>query len=186
MEKKTNSFKCHTIVFTIHGKEMEDDPEACLKNIQAKCDWVLGQQEVCPEAKRLHIQGMAWSKVDCRWGFMPGSKAKCMDPIKSIAYCTKVESRVLGPWEFGERPTWNVKGEKQRKVAEKNKLLIEKTVAQLVLDGDIPFTSVPAIIKAKNMWTMINPGEPKVKEENEYEWIWDAPSCGKTRYAKNL
>lgn len=180
------SFRCQTIVFTKYGKDVEDDPEAVLRQIASNVDWVLGQQEMCPDTKRLHIQGMAFTKTKgYRWGFMKGNnfwKSKCQDPIKSIVYCTKEESRIAGPWEFGERPTWNVKGEKLRQQAEKNKILIEKPIVELVEEGHIAFTQMPNIIKAKNFWTMVNPGEPKKKSNNL--WIHGDPGCGKTWFVK--
>lgn len=185
----SKSFKSKVIVFTAYGKEVEDDPEGYLKNIQNKCDWVLGQLECCPETKKLHIQGMAYCKETIRWGFMGTThKEKCNDPLKSIEYCSKEESRVQGPWEFGNRPTFNIKGQKEearrKLLAEKNKLLLEKTPIQLIEEGIIPLSSLPGIVKAKNMYGMINPGEPKQKQLNL--WIHGEPGCGKTWFAKNV
>jgi len=174
------TFKCNTICFTVYGQD--EDPEAFLRETAQHCQWVMGQQECCPDTKRLHIQAMAWSKEPSRWGFLKCHKEKCMDPIKSIEYVSKLDSRVLGPWEFGERPSWNIKGQKLKNQAEKNKILIEKDIVELVNEGHIPFTAVPTIIKAKNFWTMVNPGEPKEKQRNE--WIYGKPGCGKTRFVK--
>lgn len=182
---KKFSIRCHTVCFTAYGKDIEDDAEGYLRQLASTCGWVLGQKECCPDTKRLHIQGMAWHKDACRWTSLikhGDHVEKCADPTKSITYCSKEESRVDGPWEFGDRPTWNVKGSKLAIQAEKNKTLIEKSITELVNEGHVPFTSVPSLIKAKQFWNMINPGEEKEKKQNI--WIYGDPGCGKTRFVK--
>ena len=53
-------------------------------------------------------------------------------------YAMKEDTRVEGPWEFGEKPLrQNVKGECAQARQEKYKLCREKTLNQLVEDGDI-------------------------------------------------
>ena len=54
---------------------------------------------------------MAYKKRKSKWGWMkPNHIEICKDPHESIKYCSK-EGKVI---EFGNRPTWNEKGQKLR------------------------------------------------------------------------
>lgn len=75
--------------------------------------YLIYQVENCPTTGRDHIQAYLELKVQTRFNqvkqmFAPavvhleGRKAKTAEP--AIAYCSKEETRVDGPWEFGERP----------------------------------------------------------------------------------
>lgn len=54
---------------------------------------------------------MAFNKETIRWGFLkPAHIEKCKSPLDSVKYVSKEETRLDGPWEYGIRPTWNIKG----------------------------------------------------------------------------
>lgn len=178
-----NNFRARTICFT-HFINTVDDCDPFLLQLKLKCEWYLAQVEECPETHRLHIQGMAHCDNVDRWTFLKKNKChieKCIDPIKSIQYCSKEDTRIAGPFEHGTRPTFNVKGQKAAN-AQRNKLLLETPTDILVKDGIIKLSELPNIIKAKNMWSMVDPGTPKEKEANI--WLYGFPGCGKTRWAK--
>ena len=127
------SFKARTICFTSYKDIAINDPKGYLRDIRKEVDWCLGQIEKCPETGKLHMQGMAFSKENIRWGFMkPDHIEKCKSPEDSIKYCTKEESREHGPYEEGTRPTWNIKGQKL-----KNLEIINTPLTQLIEEDKI-------------------------------------------------
>jgi len=122
-----------TITFTQY--KYGDDPEAYLATMAKNCDWIMAQLEKCPTSGRVHLQGMAHSKEVSRWGFMkPAHVEKCINPIKSIEYCEKERTKLEGPWEFGTRPTWNIKGQKL-----KNMELLSMPVHQAIIEDKIRY-----------------------------------------------
>lgn len=170
------SFKCRTIVFTAYTEE----PQKYLEELQKHCDWVLGQLEECPTTHRKHIQGMAYAKNQSKWGFIKSHKEPCKDPLASVDYCTKADTRLDGPWEFGIRPTWNIKGQKLT-----NSILLTTPLTQLVDEERIKLTSLPNIYKAKQLYNIIK----KDKIENRTEenlWIYGKPGTGKSRYVRDI
>lgn len=67
-------------------------------------------------------------------------------------YCHKEDTRVEGPWEFGSRPLrQNVKGESAEARAEKNLLLLERPLGDLVKEGTISIRCVPVIQRAREI-----------------------------------
>lgn len=73
--------------------------------------YLVGQVEVAPETGRYHLQafGVLGTKkrltqmkkldADAHWEPMQGTMAQCKQ------YCTKEETRIEGPWEYGELKT---------------------------------------------------------------------------------
>lgn len=95
-----------TIVFTSFLTEKETHD----KLIAAGATWYLYGKEICPTTNKEHLQGMAYQKTQSRWlqKMSPIHVEQCKDPLKSIEYCSK-EGKVT---EFGNRPTFNIKGQK--------------------------------------------------------------------------
>lgn len=65
--------------------------------------------EECPETKRIHLQ-FVLQFGSSRSLKALGETCGCFveatkDFIKAVEYCRKVETRVEGPWTFGEEPT---------------------------------------------------------------------------------
>lgn len=82
----------------------------------ADFSYMIYQVEQCPETQRMHIQGYLELKkqttfLKTKAMFAPavvhleGRKARTAAP--AIAYCSKEETRVSGPFEFGARPDEN-------------------------------------------------------------------------------
>lgn len=91
----------------------EDDTDSMHEWLQYQWNsgawtYLVGQVEVAPETGRYHLQAFGvlgskkrltqLKKIDGRahWERMQGT------PAQAKAYCTKQETRVEGPWEFGE------------------------------------------------------------------------------------
>lgn len=100
-------------------------------------------------------------------------------------YAMKEETRVEGPWEFGEKPLrQNVKDECRQARQEKYKLCQEKTLNQLVEDGDIDISQVPVVKRALDILTAerqqmdVKPLQGQLHEHNI--WIYGDAGVGKT------
>jgi len=174
-QRDKNYFKCHTVFFT---KYNADDSKTWLEGLKATCDWVLGQEEICPSTGRVHIQGMAWSKEPARWGYIKEHKEKCFDPIKSIEYCTKEESRSAGPWELGARPSFNVKGQKL-----KNLELITGNLKTLIDEDRIPLLQLKRVLEARSLYANLKPIETQEKVIIG-TWHYGPPRTGKSTAAR--
>lgn len=122
-----------------------EDPEAYLREVSKKCSWVLGQLEKCPTSGKPHLQAMAFHKDKSKWGFLkPNHIEPCRSPLDSVAYVTKAETRLDGPWEFGSRPTWNIKGQKKT-----NMELLDMPTAMAVKEGHISYKDIQKLDYAK-------------------------------------
>lgn len=175
------SFKTKTIVFTCFEEQAVKDPESWLKNLSTKCSWVMGQLEKCPETQKIHIQGMAFSKDTIRWGFLNGTKSWkqiCKDPIKSIEYVSKNESKLDGPWEFGVRPTWNIKGRR----AINNTEILNTPLPQLVEENKINIRDYEKIRRSINLYKLDKNTMDREPEENL--WIVGKPGIGKSYWVR--
>lgn len=186
-EDKKGSWTAKTIIFTKFGKDIEDDPEGWLRNMSKQCDWVFGQLECCPNTRRMHIQGMAYNKTPLRWGWLKGDhnwKRTCFSPLKSIEYCSKSDTKVQGPWEFGERPTWNIKGEKQKRLT--NQEILNGDLIRMVDEERLGWRDYEKAKKFKACF-IADKTITKNKEivhNMEHEWIVGPTGCGKTTYAR--
>jgi hypothetical protein len=67
--------------------------------------------------------------------------------------------------------------------AEKNKLLIEKPLEDLVRDGDISLLTLPTLKKAR--WILEAETTPLQRPTSCGLWIYGPPGTGKTHYALN-
>lgn len=98
-------------VFTLFKGESEDLPKIEEEDAPDYVSFVCWQLEKCPESDRLHYQGYMelsrpqtfvrikkdWEVFSCaRFAVRSGTQAQC------ITYCEKAETRVEGPFRFGE------------------------------------------------------------------------------------
>jgi len=170
-------FKCYTVFFTVFN--YGDSAQKWLLLLKDTCDWVLGQVEKCPTTGKLHIQGMAWSKTDIRWGYLKDHhREKCHSPLESIEYCSKEDTRVEGPFEYGTRPTWNVKGQKL-----KNADLIKGDIKELIDTDRVSLLSVKRILEARTIYANLKPIVPEDKVVKGY-WHVGPPRTGKSTAAR--
>ena len=98
-------------VFTHHWKDGRTprllDFEAC-----ESIDYAVYQTEICPTTGKHHFQGYVHSVksirptalypcgLNKRTHFEPARRG----PVANITYCTKSDTRIDGPWEYGTPP----------------------------------------------------------------------------------
>lgn len=96
---------------------LEDIPVTQWVNV-AGFKFVIFQKERCPSTGREHYQGylfysghngLTLTGVFKRLPWLLGSSACHLEPARgsvkdNVAYCSKEESKVAGPWTFGEEP----------------------------------------------------------------------------------
>lgn len=96
-----------SICFTIFDEEWKHE---VLKHENIKCACV--QKECCPDTGRNHYQGYCQFNNPCRFGKIK-EILKCESahlektkgtPQQAWDYCCKEESRIDGPWTYGDRP----------------------------------------------------------------------------------
>lgn len=174
-------FKARTIVFTSYSAMALEDPNGFLRDmVKDGVAWAYGQIERCPKTQKLHFQGMAQSKENSCWPMIKDHKEKCIDPLKSLEYCSKEDTRVSGPYEAGVRPTWNIKGQKLT-----NKELLSKPLTQLVEEERIPlkgFKKLQEDINAYNIAKKSELDRQEIAEENL--WIVGKPGVGKSYWVR--
>lgn len=76
-----------------------------------QCRYIIYQRERCPTTGREHWQGtivfqhaIKWNSVGRRLGDPNAHIEPCQDLAASIRYCSKSDTRVDGPFEFGDKP----------------------------------------------------------------------------------
>lgn len=179
-----SKFKARTIVFTIFDETAVRDPEAWLKDLSLNCQWCLGQLEKCEETGKLHVQGMAFSKENCAWPALTklnAHKEKCKSPLDSIKYCSKEDTRVAGPWEFGERPSWNIKGQKVT-----NAELLKRPLTELVEEERIPLKGLKKLKEDIDTYRLLKKADidrEAIAEDNL--WIVGKPGVGKSFWVRS-
>lgn len=77
-------------------------------------DYAVWQLEQCPRTGRQHFQGYIHLKSPRRRAYILGLQNRMLqgshiepaggDAASNTTYCTKEESRLSGPWTFGEMP----------------------------------------------------------------------------------
>lgn len=97
--------------FTIFDTSAEKIVNLCALD----CEYVIFQKEQCPETQREHLQGyiqLSEGRTLSQFKqFIGDPRAHCeatRNIKKSIEYCSKEETRIDGPWEFGTKPAGNI------------------------------------------------------------------------------
>lgn len=146
------------------------------------------QLEKCPETGRLHYQGFIHlrDKKDraymrkhytdtAHWDPCDGS------PEQNITYCTKEESRVMGPWEIGDKNNITKQGERSDLTEMLTDRLENAKLKELVNNyGDNYIKNWKSIEKLCN--------EIKTEDFTEVrklnvKWFFGEPGTGKSQYA---
>ena len=174
---KRKDFRVRTVVYTCF--EYGGDARKWLEGLKGSCDWVLGQEEKCESTGRLHVQGMAHHSNPIGWSYLKCHKEKCHKPADSIKYCSKEDTRVSGPFEFGERPTFNIKGAKAS-MAEKNKMLLEGDLKTLVDEGQISLLSLKRTMEARTIYRSLKVMVDEPKNVIKGFWHYGPPRTGKS------
>lgn len=187
---KSKRFRERSITFTYY-KPDPIDIIIWVNKLATLCQWVYGQIEICPETKRMHFQGMAYSSNPIAWALLVEDKVhkeKCYKPEDSLVYCHKLESRYIEDidnpeqyvMEIGVRPTWNIKGQKL-----KNMDLIKGDLAKLVEEEKLPIIQLPKMIIAINTYKMLKRTYVEDFTTIRGEWIYGKSGLGKSKYARH-
>lgn len=176
--------KKHTFVFTqyVHNCS-EDNYLEWLDSVfnDDQVAWILAQVEMCPNSGLLHIQGMLKMSFAVRFNIIKdilGDQAHieaCKDPKASIAYCSKEDSRIDGPFEYGERPKYT-----PSEKAMSNKELLTKNVKELIDNDEVPLFSLQKLIINRGLY--FNMEKPPIVEHVRGIWIIGPSGDGKSHY----
>jgi len=156
------------------------DPTAIISVLQGLGGvYAVFQLESCPQTGRRHVQGYVRFSQSIRMGAlqraMPGghfegAKAKEAENIK---YCSKDESRVDGPWSYGEP-------------AQPGKRSDLATVRELVASGASMRVIVPQVNSLQSIKTaevLFKYMEKPRDFKPEVRWYFGSTGSGKTRSA---
>lgn len=134
------------------------------------------------EEETLHIHAYIHYPTPRLWPKRKYPRAH-IEPVKDnkacIAYCTKKDTRVEGPWEFGTKP-------------EPGRRTDLETAARAVVDGEKTVKELakeePALVARcyRGLQYLETVKYEDRKEKPFIEWIWGATGVGKTKYAYQL
>lgn len=163
------------------------------------CNYIVFQKELCPTTNRLHFQGFFTLKVKSR---LSQVKSKFSDVWhfeaakgsngQNRTYCTKVDSRIDGPWEFGE---FIEAGSKKRKNLER----FQEEPEELKIADPKVYRRCLAIVTNQRFNNVILPSMDRSwqvylsslissePDKRTIYWVYgDEGNEGKTTYAETL
>ncbi|UPW41440.1 replication associated protein [Dipodfec virus UA23Rod_6578] len=150
-----------------------EDDESDLR--KTKCMYLVYQIE-CGEEGTEHIQGLVYYKNARSWPKDKFPKAhieRVRSLKKSIKYCMKEDTRVRGPYEFGEKPEQGRRSDLENAA---ERILEGETVEEVVVDK-------PSAIRYFRGLQFLSEALMKDRTEKpRVEWIWGTTGAGKTRY----
>lgn len=168
--------------FTWHADENDEWPEDRDQQLIENTKFVCFQEERGAEDGKLHLQGYA--EFDRKMRLTALKKAMCTriswrsckgTQEQNIAYCTKEDTRVNGPWEFGERARPGTRTD----IAALKNVLDEGGSIRDVAEQDFE-----AFLKYhKGLDRYKREITPRRNWEMEVLVYWGAPGTGKTRKA---
>lgn len=190
-EPSAKRWQERNVVFTSFDPIATGNPEGFLKKLSESCTWVLAQLEKCKSTGRLHLQGVAYNKSAIAWKELNGTKTwkkRCVAPLAAITYCSKSDTKVAGPWEFGERPSWNIKGQKALIKKELNQKILSSEISELVAIGDLSWRDYEKAKRFKSLYQ----ADAKIALQKQlptdhvfkHEWIYGKTGTGKSWYAR--
>jgi hypothetical protein len=181
--KETRLPKSRTWLFTLNnvtdGQHFLDEARHYGAN-RAIC-----QLEKAPETGTLHLQAFVgfetarhFAAIKKMWP--TAHIEKCISAFASWQYCQKTETRVEGPWSFGDMPPARV--DRSGEVKARNELLLQVGALKAVQDGLIPLRDFCKLDHCINeMQARLN--KPKTLDhrlQDENTWYWGEPGTGKT------
>lgn len=97
-------------MFTLYGEDFKEETKLELAEPSA-CSYGVWQLERCPSTGRLHFQGYLHfanprrlDSVRSVIGGSPHCEVRKGSHKQAMEYCSKVETRVAGPWTIGSEP----------------------------------------------------------------------------------
>lgn len=177
--------KSRNFAFTYHYDEATGrTPEQCEENIlTVPCKYLIFSYEKGKEDDRVHLQGFMSFENEVTFAaihvYCPGiwvQKARA-SALKNIAYCSKLDTRVAGPYEHGERPCQGYRSDLQEMGTMISAgLRPEEVVKEVGMKAAVVFkhlqTYAACLVSRPPGWS-----GPNVYVR------WGAPGTGKTRWA---
>lgn len=153
-----------------------------LWHTQAKATYVTGQLER-GEAGTVHIQYFVYFKAQKRLGTLKKHCARShFQGVKynngADDYCNKEDTRVEGPWSFGEPP---LRANKKGDMAERNRRILQDGVIAAVDSGLIPLDKLVQIKRAVDLYAIMAVKPKTLDGDLQNEWHWGPTGTGKSR-----
>ncbi|AXH74450.1 MAG: helicase [Circoviridae sp.] len=161
-----------------------DGEDFILAAKKAKATSAVCQLEKCPDTGKLHLQcyiGFANARLfsAMQKNFKGAHLDSIKDPVCSWSYCQKEETRVDGPWMFGDPPAprLNKKGDR----AAFNRALLDKGAVQGYLDGDIRAEDYCRVSRAIDELRAKTRPAPESRSNLDNYWFYGKTGTGKSR-----
>jgi len=190
MAQSKKSMQYRTVCFTVYN--WGESPQQFLEELSKKCTWCIGQVEQGEEPFKnnynyadencgFHLQGMAYNSSAISWSILENHhREKCISPADSLLYCQKEEGRLEGPWEFGKRPTWNIKGQRRLNNSE----ILTQELTTLWDEEKLSWFDFEKARKAKALYSY-DKKKMWIPRWNTKRCLWmqGEPGCGKSSWA---
>jgi hypothetical protein len=100
-------------------------------------------------------------------------------------YCLKPETRIEGPWEFGEKPLhMNDSAENKRRRQITNAEILGGNLKELIDQEKVSLYSLPALTKALEQYNKLGQKEAEPLSDTCGIWIYGPKGVGKSHYAR--
>lgn len=101
------------------------------------------------------------------------------------SYAMKEDTRLEGPWEFGEKPANVNTKEGNAKHKEKNARLLQGDLKEMVNEGLIPISQLPLIKKGLDIYAKLDQKPAVTLQDTCGIWLYGPPGTGKSHRARN-
>lgn len=142
------------------------------------------QKELCPTTQREHYQGFV-RFTSCRT--LTGVVKLCAmhwerrlpnsTDQAAYEYCEKEDSKLEGPWTWGNKPIWSKRGQRNDLLVVSRDIKLGKTLEEIADLYPCQF------IKYHGGIGRLVEIQPVVKPVPHVQWYWGASGLGKTYYA---
>lgn len=157
----------------------------------ASLEYYCVQKEKCPDTGRIHLQGYLELANGCTLTGLKKRLKKHMcwpsthlDPRKgtqeqAVAYCTKDDSRIEGPWEWGKK---NIQGERSDLIELRDAVLNGARLRDIYMNNEL----CPALAKYSKFYSMLVEDHQREQSkrfiEQEVIIVVGPAGTGKTRF----
>ena len=175
--------------FTVYGDGDSLDGEELVAFLgrDGKVRYVVAQLEKCPTSGRVHVQGYLELSTPMR---VPGASklfgtvGPHLEPrrgtrVQARDYCRKTESRLSGPWEYGD---WQSGGQGQRADLAAVKDSVDQGTSILTI-WEEHFTCMVRNYRAIGTYSMLRNSAQAVLRDVHVSVFWGIPGSGKSHRA---